>query len=481
LPSGTQSQTDPYHALAINMHQAILDNVDQCSVEMEIIGDPFYLVTSGMGNSRPKISNGITDEGEAAYTSGDVMVLITFKNPVDIDEVTGETLFSTEIGPYSGLFRVINVTSKFKDGIFLQTLHLLRIPAQLDGLPPEIPEGVISKDNPIANATTLPVESPSAIKIDSNSVLAQIASSTIPTPGLPGVFSSLVSGASTAVTSIGTVASVATQISSAASGNMTALQGLSNSIPSTLRMISSGLSSLSLPSSINQAGASISATAKTAQSVANLSNITPIGLATAVTNAGISVNSLETSAMSSINQLGADAAGLVNGVASKIDALSGTVNTALNTKMKDILKAVPEDVDLTAIPGLSLNIPVSTMGNIPASQPQMTAPIAEANTSDLAAISTMGGNISKLGGNIAAELDATVIGGKLITIQSTINAVSGNIQSVESTVNSVKTAVSNGLPTVAGIEKSVISAFGSKLDASPLASLMKNLQNNKIG
>lgn len=482
MASGTQSQSDPYYALSVNMHQAILDNVDQCSIEMEIIGDPFYLVTSGMGNGRPKISNGITDEGEASYNMGDVMVLITFKNPVDIDEVTGEAIFSTTIGPYSGLFRVINVVSKFKDGIFLQTLHMLRIPAQLDGLITSVPTGIISKDNPIADPTSVPTTVVSSIPASTDSLLSQIANSTLPTSGLPGAFSSIVKGASTVVASVGTVAGVVNQIASAASGNMTALNGLSTSIPSSLRMISSGLSSLSLPSSINQAGASINAISQTANSISGISNISPSGLATAATNAGISnVTCLGSSAMSSINQLGASSAGLLNGVAAKIDALSGTVNTALNTKLKNIISNVPSDVDLNAMPGLSLDIPSSSIANIPASQPQISAPIAESNAIDIAAITAMGGNIAKLGGTILAGADASALGGKLSSIQSTLNSVSGNISSIESTVNSIKTAVAGGLPTTAGIEKSVLSAFGSKINASPLASLMTSIQSNKIG
>ena len=483
LASGTKSQTDPYHALAINMHQAILDNVDQCSVEMEIIGDPFYLVTSGMGNGRPKIQNGITEDGEASYNMGDVMVLITFKNPVDIDEVTGEAIFSKDIGPYSGLFRVINVINKFKDGAFTQTLRMLRIPAQLDSLPPEIPETALSEPNPDAAPTTLPPPTESSIRVDANSAIAQIKAATLPTPGLPGAFSQLIKGAATVVASVGSVASVATQIASAASGNINALQGLTNSIPSTLRMISAGLTSASVPSSINQAGASIDAITKTAKTIPDMSNITATSLANAASNAGLgTVNTLGTSAMSSINQLGASAAGLLSGAASKIDALTGTVNTALNTKMKNILKDVPHDVDLNAMPGISLDIPTTAMANIPASQPQTSAPAAESNTSDLAAIVARGGNITNLGTTLAAVgLDTTAIGGKLNSIQQTINSVAGNIQSVESAVNNVKTVIANGLPTTAGIEKSVLTAFGGKIDSSPLAGLMKSIQSNKIG
>lgn len=124
---------DEYDKLVTAMHQAILDNIDQVSCELEILGDPYFLVTGGIGNYMPLIGSkrGITEDGEAPYFSEDIIVVIEFKSPDDINKRTGFLEFNGNKSPFSGCFRVINVTSKFNDGMFTQRLKLIRIPGQL--------------------------------------------------------------------------------------------------------------------------------------------------------------------------------------------------------------------------------------------------------------------------------------------------------------------------------------------------------------
>jgi hypothetical protein len=123
--------TDPYTSMVVNMHQAILDNLSMISAEITILGDPFYLVTSGMGNYKPEIiTYGETVDNEAAYQQGDVFVVVNFRNPIDIDTNTGLLQFDSKLVPFSGVFRVISVNSTFKDGLFEQRLQLLRVPGQ---------------------------------------------------------------------------------------------------------------------------------------------------------------------------------------------------------------------------------------------------------------------------------------------------------------------------------------------------------------
>jgi hypothetical protein len=119
-----------YDALVGTMHQAILDNTDMISCELEILGDPFFLCTGGIGNYRPKITNGMTQDGEAAYHANDVIIDIEFRNPEDINPATGLVKFNNAKVTFSGCFRVISVNSKFNDGMFTQRLKLVRIPGQ---------------------------------------------------------------------------------------------------------------------------------------------------------------------------------------------------------------------------------------------------------------------------------------------------------------------------------------------------------------
>lgn len=122
---------DTYDALLKNMHQAILNNTDMIRCEIEILGDPYFLVTGGIGNYRPKLINDtVTANGEAPYQTNEVIVQLEFRNPEDIDPITGSVKFNSNRIPFGGCFRVINVTNKFTDGMFVQVLKLVRIPGQ---------------------------------------------------------------------------------------------------------------------------------------------------------------------------------------------------------------------------------------------------------------------------------------------------------------------------------------------------------------
>jgi len=120
-----------YDELVGNMHQAILDNTGMIKCEIEILGDPYYLVTGGIGNYQPGVVDGsITENGEAPYQTNDVVIVVEWRNPEDIDHTTGLMKFSDKRIPFSGCFRVIKVKSKFSDGLFTQVLNLVRIPGQ---------------------------------------------------------------------------------------------------------------------------------------------------------------------------------------------------------------------------------------------------------------------------------------------------------------------------------------------------------------
>jgi hypothetical protein len=146
-----------YDALVAAMHQAILDNTDMIRCEVEILGDPYYLVTGGIGNYRPTLQDsGITTDGEAPYQTHDVVVILEFKNPIDINSKTGKAVFDDNKVPFSGCFRVTKVQNKFVDGMFTQRLSLVRIPGQpYDNVKPPLPEsqalsvGLVNADAPI--------------------------------------------------------------------------------------------------------------------------------------------------------------------------------------------------------------------------------------------------------------------------------------------------------------------------------------------
>jgi hypothetical protein len=129
-----QDLSDPYDAMVKNFHQAILDNLDQVEARIQILGDPYYLLDGGISNYYPKlISSALTVDGQAPQYVSDVFINISFRNPFDIDPGTGQYLFSNQnkLVPFSGVFRLIEVTSRFISGSFEQELKLLRVPGQV--------------------------------------------------------------------------------------------------------------------------------------------------------------------------------------------------------------------------------------------------------------------------------------------------------------------------------------------------------------
>lgn len=518
--AGQRNQSDPYDALAKNMHQAILDNVDQCSAELEIIGDPFYLVTGSMGNYRPKKnSDGTSGEGEASYTSGDVMVVIIFKNPVDIDETTGEAIFSDKITPYSGVFRVINVTHTFTDGVFTQKLHLLRVPGQLNvdtTTSKKSRSGIVeSAANPSQANTEVPAAPVSTVRASVSNLATSIATQLLPTTGLPGSLSKLaasVGGTLAGITAGTTTISALTN--SITGGTSSALGGLQN-IDSTLRLAASGLSSLS--TNINVAGASISQLADTAQS-AGLS-ITSSNLAnTTIASNLASASAIGTAALSAVTSLGSSASGLVGAISSKVDALGGVeaalakqlgvdtsklagLSSDLQSKIikeiKDAAASIPSGVDISAAikGGLILNnIPTDALSNIPSTQPAAVAPIATANLSDIKSILDRGGSLANIPGASSIpgvssllagvtsqklpnglSIDSSIIGDKLSTIQSGLGQITGQVPSIESSINNVTSVMQGSLLTSADTALSVTNQFGSVSSglSSPLDTIMK--------
>jgi hypothetical protein len=136
------------YELVRNFHQALLDNSGMMQADIEILGDPFFLVQGGLGNMQVQTSSlpGITTTGAADHLEGDIMIRLSFKNPVDYDATTGLLKPPPKDLEWSGFYRVKEVVSRFSDGQFKQKLKLLRLPAQPDDdATPVISVGLIDK------------------------------------------------------------------------------------------------------------------------------------------------------------------------------------------------------------------------------------------------------------------------------------------------------------------------------------------------
>jgi len=117
-------------------NQALNNPFDMYNLEMEIIGDPYYITQSGAGNyTSEQATHNLNTDGTVNYESGEVDIIVNFRSPVDLNQSTGLYNFggsskSAPIAQFSGLYCVQAIKSRFQDGKFIQILTGFRRPTQ---------------------------------------------------------------------------------------------------------------------------------------------------------------------------------------------------------------------------------------------------------------------------------------------------------------------------------------------------------------
>lgn len=109
---------------------ATTKNLDMMMLNMDILGDPFWIPQSGLGNyssEQNSSAKDITAAGTLSYQQSEVDVYVNFRTPLDVNQGTGMYNFgsSSAIGPvltFSGIYNVTQVLSTFRGGRFVQTL-----------------------------------------------------------------------------------------------------------------------------------------------------------------------------------------------------------------------------------------------------------------------------------------------------------------------------------------------------------------------
>lgn len=135
--------TDTSVTLAARMfHDSVTRGTDMLMLDMKIVGDPFFIAQSGMGNytAMPTEYSNINKDGTVNWQNGEVHVVVNFRTPIEINNATGlyqfqgevqaEEKVTTPVMQYSGLYRINQVTSTFKAGQFEQRLTGQRLPLQ---------------------------------------------------------------------------------------------------------------------------------------------------------------------------------------------------------------------------------------------------------------------------------------------------------------------------------------------------------------
>jgi len=134
---GGGGKETPGQRAARNFMDAVTNSNNLYNLNMKIIGDPYFIVQSGIGNYTAKATQykNLNLDGTVNYQNGEVDILVNFRTPIDINQTSGMYDFgknakSAPVMQFSGLYNVTEVTSTFSNGQFTQVLTGFRRPSQ---------------------------------------------------------------------------------------------------------------------------------------------------------------------------------------------------------------------------------------------------------------------------------------------------------------------------------------------------------------
>ena len=145
---------------------------DLATVNIDILGDPFFISDSGINSNyfaEPGPNQQVTADATMSWESSEIYVYLSWRSPVEPNLGTNGKggLYNFPKGewvsPFSGIYKVNYVTSKFSGGTFQQTLEMNR----LQGQPTDFIDGseAISKQSQMLYDTTKP-EPPKTTVVD---------------------------------------------------------------------------------------------------------------------------------------------------------------------------------------------------------------------------------------------------------------------------------------------------------------------------
>ena len=121
--------------VAERFHDAFINgsSADLVTVNLEILGDLYYLQQNELSNNFSKpLSGQILEDGTMNYQDNPVFIYLTFRSPADLNIDTGLYEFPDggKESVFSGIYRVVMVDNVFEGGVFKQNLKCLRMPGQ---------------------------------------------------------------------------------------------------------------------------------------------------------------------------------------------------------------------------------------------------------------------------------------------------------------------------------------------------------------
>lgn len=122
----------PESQVARNFNEAIVNSpTDLVSIDFKIMGDPYYIADSGMGNynAAPTGMLNINSDGAMNQQSGEVDIIMNFRTPLDYNDNGGMDfpgMGTRPVGAFSGLYTVLTCSNRFSEGQFTQELSCIR-------------------------------------------------------------------------------------------------------------------------------------------------------------------------------------------------------------------------------------------------------------------------------------------------------------------------------------------------------------------
>ena len=125
--------------VADNFNQSFTRSSDMVNVKIDIMGDLYFLSDSGLNSnyfSDQGPNTQVKLDGSMNWEGSEIFIYITWRNPIEPNlGTTGQGgLYNFPNGgtvtPFSGIYKVTAVESKFSGGVFQQTLDLARQPQQ---------------------------------------------------------------------------------------------------------------------------------------------------------------------------------------------------------------------------------------------------------------------------------------------------------------------------------------------------------------
>ena len=319
-------RTDPYYQISYNAHQAILESVNMITGNLELLGDPFFLCTSGMSNYLAKIKDvATTADGEANFTQGPVIVKLNFRNPIDIDSDSNSPTYGLlkfkDLAPFSGLYQVLKCQSTFRDGVFKQTIKLLRYQGQIDAGSNEKEKFAEAfneapdSDNTIVTDSARPdIQKYGAKANDLN--LLNLINKGLPTNGLPG---QLLNIADTTIAGV--------------SGALSRVNGVVTQGVNLLNQVAGPGGAISIGSALPAINALSAGLRANAAALANISNVT----------AGISAVANKFTVGGSTENLDNPFSGQLNALASKLTSEASNIGVKPGVLSSDRTAAITKD------------------------------------------------------------------------------------------------------------------------------------------